>query len=92
MSARTIKINRFDLIFNDKECLVLNLKDITAHKQLKREQEKSRLLSKLNTSVYHEMISPLKINVDMSMRLIKFFHEHNLTMQLKELTAINISS
>ena len=65
-SSRTIKLKRFDLVINEKECLVLNLTDITAYQRLKNEREKSSLLSTLNTSVHHEMIGPLKINVEMA--------------------------
>ena len=74
-SSRTIIIKRFDLIINKKKCLVLNLTDITAYQRLKNEREKSSLLSTLNTSVHHEMIGPLKINVEMANRLIKFFNQ-----------------
>ena len=65
-SSRIIIVKRFDLIINEKECLVLNLTDITAYQRLKNEREKNSLLSALNTSVHHEMIGPLKINVEMA--------------------------
>ena len=60
-----------DLIFNDTECQVLNFADITAFKRLKQEEESNRLLKMLNTSVHHEMIAPLKANINISERLIK---------------------
>ena len=72
-NSRTIIVKRFDLIINEKMCLVLNLTDITAYQRLKSEREKSSLT--LNTSVYHEMIGPLKINVEMAERLIKLFNQ-----------------
>ena len=44
-----------DLLFNGKQCQVLNFTDITMYKQLKQEEEKNKLLATLNTSVHHEM-------------------------------------
>ena len=60
-----------DMIFNEQECQVLNFADITAYKRLKQEEEMNRLLKLLNTSVHHEMLAPLKANVDIAERLIK---------------------
>ena len=62
-------MKRVGLIFNDKECQVLNFTDITAYKNLEEEKETSRLLKTLNESVHHEMIGPLKTNVDICKRL-----------------------
>ena len=59
------------MTFNDKECQVLNFTDITTQKRLKLEEEKSEMLTALNTSVHHEMLSPLKSNVEFSQRLIR---------------------
>ena len=70
-SGRTIIVKRMDLLFNAKECQVLTFTDITMYKQLKQEAEKSRLLSTLNTSVHHEMLGPLKANIEFSERLIR---------------------
>ena len=74
-SSRTIIIKRFDLTINKKECLVLNLADITAYQRLKNEREKSSLLSTMNSIVHHEIIGPLKINVEMAERLINLFNQ-----------------
>ena len=41
------------------------------YKQLKKEEETTRLLQALNVSAHHEMLGPLKANVDFSDRLIK---------------------
>ena len=68
---QTIVVKRMNLTFNEKDCQVLNFTDITTYKLLKSEKEKSHLLSTLNTSVHHEMLSPLKTNVEFSERLIR---------------------
>ena len=66
---QTIIVKRMNLTFCDKDCRVLNFTDFTTYKKLKREEEKSKLLSLLNHSVHHEMIGPLKANVEFSKSL-----------------------
>ena len=56
---KTIIVKRIEMIFNDKECLVLNFTDITPYKSLTQEKERSLLLKTLNASVHDEMKSPL---------------------------------
>ena len=68
--------------FGDQESSVINFTDITAFKRLKHEEETNNLLKTLNASIHHEMIVPLKINVDLGTRLKKclkkFPHEKKL--------------
>ena len=64
-------MNRMEMTFNEKECWVINFTDITAYKRLKLEEETTRLLKTLNASVHHEMITPLRANVDISERLVR---------------------
>ena len=66
-----------DLTFNGKDCQVLNFTDLTMYVKLRREEEKSRLLSTLNMSIHHEMLGPLKANVDMASYLIKNLNREN---------------
>ena len=66
-----------DLIFNEKECQVLNFTDMTMYLKLKREEDKNKMLSALNMSVHHEMLGPLKVNVDASTHLIKHLNREN---------------
>ena len=68
---RTIIVKRMNLTFAGTECQVINFTDITAYKRLKLEEEKTNMLEMLNTTVHHEMIAPLKANVDFSERLTK---------------------
>ena len=67
---RTIIVKRMNLTYNETECQVLNFADITSYKRLKQEEERNRLLRMLNTSVHHEMVAPLRANVDISERLV----------------------
>ena len=61
---------------------MINFTDVTAFKRLKQEEETNRLLKTLNTSVHHEMLAPLKANVEISSRLVKslqnFLHEKKM--------------
>ena len=50
---------------------MFNFTDITTYKRLKQEEETNNMLKTLNTSVHHEMIAPLRANVEMAERLSK---------------------
>ena len=49
--------------------MILNFTDISTYQKLKQEEETNNLLRTLNASIHHEMIVPLKINVDLGNRL-----------------------
>ena len=91
-SGKTIIVKRFDLIFNEIECLVFNFTDITAYQRLKNEKEKTKLLSTLNTSVHHEMIGPLEINLEMGQRLIKMMNKCEFPAKVREMVQTIIIS
>ena len=76
------------LTFNDKDCQVLNFTDITTYKKLKREEEKSRLLSVLNYSIHHEIIGPLKANIDVAENL----RRHQESLKCKEMAKMVVIS
>ena len=57
------------LSFNEVECRVINFTDITSYIRLKHEEEVNNLLKTLNVSVHHEMVVPLKVNIEMADRL-----------------------
>ena len=50
---------------------MISFTDISTFQQLKHEQEMNNLLKTLNASVHHEMLVPLKVNVEMAQRLLK---------------------
>ena len=68
--AKTIVVIRKLLNFNDKECFVIIFTDISAYEDLKKQHEAYNLLKKLNAQVHHEMLVPLKVNVEMADRLL----------------------
>ena len=86
---RTIIVKRMDITFNEKECQLLNFTDITSYKRLKKQEEINRLLKTLNASVHHEMLAPLKANMEISMRLYKQL-KNKIEKQMAQ--TINISS
>ena len=61
---RTIIVKRNNMIIDDKECQVVNFTDISAYKRLQKEEENNQLLQNLNTTVHHEMLAPLRANID----------------------------
>ena len=74
-----------DLTLHEKECQVLNFTDMTMDLQLKREEEKNRMLNALNMSVHHEMLGPLKVNMDTSSSLIKILERQNNSATTRKL-------
>ena len=49
----------------------MNFIDVTAFIKLKQEKESNELLKQLNTTVHHEMLAPLRANVDICQRLLR---------------------
>ena len=88
---QTIIVKRMKIAFkNKKECQVLNFTNITAYRRLKHEEEKSKLLNRLNHSVHHELLGPLRSNVDIAEALVKKLKNQ---LQLQEMAKlIEISS
>ena len=76
---KIVTVSKMSLTFNDKECQVFNIKDITIMKRLKLEKEKSRLLNTLCTSVHHEVLGPLKVNAECSLRILRLTDDPHLT-------------
>ena len=67
---KTIIVKRMSLNFYEKESTVINFTDITSFYQLKQKENANNSMKTLITSVHHEMVVPLKVNVEMAERLI----------------------
>ena len=79
------------LNFNDDQAsTVINLSDISTYIKLKKQEETNILLKTLNASVHHEMLVPLKVNVEMALRLNKALK--NFPIEKKLCESILISS
>ena len=72
---QSLIVKRSKLIFNDRECLVFNFQDISAFKRLRHEEEKSRLMGMLFSTVHHEILGPLSNIIEASVRLIRCLHD-----------------
>ena len=86
---REIIVKSMEMSYNGEECQVLNFTDITSYKRLKREEETNRLLKILMTSISHEIIGPLKTNVQISACLIKALKEQNKLKEMVETILIS---
>ena len=75
-----------DLIFNESECQILNFTDITTYEKLKQQEDINNLLKTLNRTVYHEMIAPLKANIDISARLFRKLTDQKLKQMAQTIT------
>ena len=67
---KTLMIERNDMLIEGTECQVINFIDITAFKRLEKEKEKHNLLKTLNTTVHHEMLAPLRTNIQICKKLL----------------------
>ena len=70
MAPKTIVIKKINMNFNDKVSTVINFTDVTSVYQLKKKEDANLYLKTLIASVHHEMLVPLKVNVEMAERLI----------------------
>jgi hypothetical protein len=70
-NLRTLQCNFQDLIFNDRQCKVLSIRDITEINNYVKVQAENRMLSLHTSSVSHEMITPLKCIVKLGRDLAK---------------------
>ena len=66
VNPKTIIVTRINLNFNDEEWFVISFTDISTYQRLKHEEEVNNLLKTLNASVHHEMLVPLRVNVEMA--------------------------
>jgi hypothetical protein len=55
-----VSISFQKLLFNEKDCQILRLRDITANKKLQKVQTENKMLSLLTASVSHELLNPIK--------------------------------
>ena len=62
-------VQKKSLNFNEKESTVINFTDVSDFYQLKQKEDANNLLKTLIASVHHEMVVPLKVNVEMAERL-----------------------
>jgi signal transduction histidine kinase len=60
MPLLKVQISFQSLFFNNEECRILRIRDITANKKLQKAQRENKMLSFLQTSVSHELVTPIK--------------------------------
>ena len=89
LNSKTLITKRTDLTIDDKECRVINFTDISAYKMLEQQQETNKLLKALNASVHHEMLAPLKCNVDLCKILIKKLQNNKQELQMVKVVLIS---
>ena len=72
------------IIFNGNESQLLTFTDTTIHKRLELQEHKNQLLTTMNASMHHEMLTPLKVTIQIAERL-KTLEDFT---QLKEMAQI----
>ena len=86
---RTVIIKRNDLLIDEKECQVVSFIDITTYKMLQKEKERSELLKTMNTTVHHEMLSPLHANVVICRKLIAQLENYQKAQKLVQIMLVS---
>ena len=77
------------MIYNNTHCHALNFLDMTSQFSLERYKEKNRLMKLQNTTIHHEMIGPLKAQMDIS----KCLCENSKSSENKQMAKLlNVSS
>ena len=82
---KTLIVKRSNLIIDERECQVVNFFDISTYKRLKQEIENNELLKNLNTTVNHEMLAPLRANVDICERLLRLLRADEKAKKLVQI-------
>ena len=80
--SKTIIIKRSELLIDDKESTVINFTDITTYRRLKKQEETNSLLRTLNTTVHHEMLAPLKANIQICGRVLRLVRDQPQTKEM----------
>ena len=70
---RVLQVTIQQLIFNDRECFVLNIRDITDIEASARLRTEAKMVGLYNSTISHEMILPLKNIVAVSSSLEEAF-------------------
>ena len=65
-----VQITQQTIFYNNKECRILNIRDVTALKKLAIAEEDNKVMSLVTASVSHELITPLKCIGSFSKELI----------------------
>ena len=81
-TEKTLIVKRMDFMFDEKECQIINITDISAYIKLEKTQTTNKLLKTLNTSVHHEMLTPLKTIIEISERLVTKFKNFPIEMNM----------
>ena len=87
--SKSVIIKCINLLFNNINCYVLNFTDMTSFLDLEKQKEKYRMIKLLNTTIHHEMIAPLKAQMDIS----KCLADTQISFESKQMAqTINVSS
>jgi signal transduction histidine kinase len=78
---RILLITRNAFIFNNKECFILSINDLTSLKQVSTLKTQNNLLNLLAANVSHEMMTPLNCIIYFSDQLLQDkVHSKNVKM------------
>ena len=65
-------------MFDNVLCQAISFIDISQYAQLKKQEEQNNVLKALNMTVHHEMLSPLRANIEISLLLYQSIKEQKI--------------
>ena len=68
---------RSGMLFNDKQCQVLTIRDISAQENLELAEEKNTLLNLMTSSISHELMTPIRCIITFAEELLKKLRKGN---------------
>ena len=77
-SDRLVIVTHMKMDFDGKESQLLTFNDMTVYKRLQVEENKNRQLKSLNASMQHEILTPLKINLQVAEGLSELKDVHKV--------------
>ena len=57
---RRVNLTHEQMVFNEKECQILTIRDVSAQHNLMEVKRENQLLNLVTSSVSHELITPIK--------------------------------
>lgn len=67
---RIVLVSKQEFCYDNRECYMMNLRDLTQHYKLQRVMQEKKNISLLNSTVTHEMMTPLNCVTTFSERLV----------------------
>jgi signal transduction histidine kinase len=69
------------MLFNDEECQVLTMKDITNEQKLRSAQHKTKVMAHISSCISHELMTPIRCIITFAMLLVRELQDEALNQK-----------